>query len=103
MKRLLPLISIALIAIGLISFITVSHIKSIRRLNEVANDVSDFQPTSYLDLNDKKVMEDVLRKIRHYESIEGDPIKRLNIEEIEEEKKSKMFVLWLKINLKMLG
>ena len=87
MKRLLPLISIALIAIGLISFITVSHIKSIRRLNEVANDVSGFQPVSYLDLNDKKVMEDVLRKIRHYESIEGDPIKRLNVEEIEEEKK----------------
>ena len=87
MKKFIPLISIVFISIGLISYITISHIKSIRRLNEVANNYSDIQPISYLDLNDKKVMEEVLRKIRHYESIEGDPIKHLSISEIEEEQK----------------
>ncbi len=69
--------------IVLISYITISHINTITELNKSANDFSEFEsyPKVLLDLNDPKAMEKEYKKIRHYESIEGNPVRHLEIKE----------------------
>ena len=68
-KDILVLLFISIISIGFISYFTVSHIYSLRNLNKLANEQSNFEPLIFYDLNDEKTMENIIRKIRHYESI----------------------------------
>ena len=82
------LIAVLFISIGLISYFIVSHIDSVRNLKEIANEEPDFEPTTLLDLNDPKVMEEVFRKIDFYKSIESNQIKHFSLSEIEEEEKN---------------
>ena len=89
MRNDLPIVLLFLISIGFILYFSVSHIYSIRKLNEAANNISDIDSITFLDINDKKVMDNILRRIQHFESIEKDPIKHFSPLEIEEEKKSK--------------
>ena len=87
-KNFLSLVLISLVSIGLISYFTVSHINSLRKLNESAKDLSDVrEPLTFIDLNDKKTMDDIYQKIRHYQSIEGQPIRHISILDLEEEEK----------------
>ncbi len=75
-----PLILITSLIV-LISYITISHINTITELSKSANDFSEFEsyPKVLLDLNDPKAMEKEYKKIRHYESIEGNPVRHLEI------------------------
>ena len=75
-----PLILITSLIV-LISYITISHINTITELSKSANDFSEFEsyPKILLDLNDPKAMEKEYKKIRHYESIEGNPVRHLEI------------------------
>ena len=88
LKTILPIILVIVVSIGLICYLTQSHIHSIRKLNESANKESIYEPLTFIDLNDKEVMKEQLRKIRHFEAIEGNVIRHLNPKEIEEELKS---------------
>ena len=76
-KDILAIVLISLISIGLISYFTISHVHSLRNLNELANEKSNYEPPIFYDLNDEKTMEAIIRKIRHYESIVKDPMKHL--------------------------
>ena len=88
-KDILSIILISLVTIGLISYFTVSHINSLRKLNESSNDSSDIQPLIFLDLNNKKTMEKIFQKIDHYKSIER-PIDHISPSTLlEEEKEAK--------------
>jgi hypothetical protein len=78
---------VIVIALGLIGYITQSHKYSIRKLNEEANAKLIDEPLQFIDLNDKEVMKEQLRKMRRFEMIEGDYIRHLNPKEIEEELK----------------
>ena len=82
------LITIFCISIGLISYFTVSHIKSIRELKELANEVPEFVPTTFLDLNDENVVEEILQKIEKYKSLESNQIRHFSLSEIEEKEKN---------------
>ena len=87
-KNFLSITLISLVSIGLISYFTIFHINSLRILNESANDLSDVrEPITFIDLNDKKTMDDIYHKIRHYQSIEGQPIRHISILDLEEEEK----------------
>ena len=85
-KDILSIILISLVSIGLISYFTVSHINSLRKLNESSNDSSDIKPLIFLDLNNKKTMQDIYQKIDHYKTIES-PIKHISASTLEEEEK----------------
>ena len=76
--------------IVMISYITISHINSVAELNKSANDLSEFEsfPKTFLDLNDPIAMEKEYKKILHYESIEGNPVRHLNLFEKKEESNS---------------
>ena len=88
LKIILPIILVIVVSIGLICYLTQSHIHSIRKLNESANKDPIYEPLTFIDLNDKEVMKEQLRKIRHFEAIEGNVISHLNPKEIEDELKS---------------
>ena len=45
---------------------------------------SNYDSDAYLDLNNKEEMEKIYKKIKHYESIERDPVRHLNPNEIDE-------------------
>ena len=45
---------------------------------------SNYELDSYLDLNNKQAMEQVYKKIKHYESIEREPVRHLNPNEMDE-------------------
>ena len=62
-----------------------SHIKNLRQLNESANNIFGIETVfhKYLDLNDEKAMEREYKKIQHYESIERNPVRHLDLFEIE--------------------
>ena len=47
------------------------------------------EPINFIDLNDKEVIEEQLRKIAHYKSILGDTTRHLDPKEIEEEEEIK--------------
>ena len=76
--------------IVMISYITISHINSVAELNKSANDLSEFEsfPKTFLDLNDPIAMEKEYKKILHYESIEGNPVRHLNLFEKKEKSNS---------------
>ena len=86
-KEIISLIIFSFFILGFISYFTVSHIASLRKLNESANDTKDIEPDTFLDLNDKKTMDEVYLKILHYKSIEREPVRHLSISELEEEEK----------------
>ena len=69
LKTILPIILVIVVSIGLICYLTQSHIHSIRKLNESANKDPIYEPLTFIDLNDKEVMKEQLRKIRHFEAI----------------------------------
>ena len=83
-KDILVVTLISLISIGLISYFTVSHVHSLRKLDELANENSNDEPLIFYDLNDEKTMEKIIRKIRHYESIFKDPIRHLGAPDLKE-------------------
>ena len=85
-KDILSIVLIFLVSIGLISYFTVSHINSLRKLNESSNDSSYIKPKIFLDLSNKKTMEDIYRKIDHYKTIER-PIQHISPSTLEEEEK----------------
>ena len=85
-KDIISLLLISFISIGFISYLAVSHINSLRKLNESANELPNEDPPIFLDLNDKKTMEEILSKIRHYETIVP-PIKHFSFLDIEDEEK----------------
>ena len=87
-KNNIFLITIFSISIGLISYFTISHIKSIRELKELANEVPEFIPTTFLYLNDENIAEEILQKIEKYKSLESNQIRHFSLSEIEEEKNS---------------
>ena len=45
---------------------------------------SNYDSEAYLDLNNNEVMEQIYKKIKHYESIERDPVRHLNPNEMDE-------------------
>ena len=52
------------------------------------NDLSDVrEPLSFIDLNDKKTMDEIYQKILNYQSIEGQSIRHISILDLEEEEK----------------
>ena len=68
-----------------IIYLISSHIKNLRQLNESANNIFGIETVfhKYLDLNDEKAMEREYKKIQHYESIERNPVRHLDLFEIE--------------------
>ena len=95
-KVILPITLVIVISFGLICYMIQSYNYSVRKLNELNEEantklIDDHEPLKFIDLNDKEVMKEQLRKIRHFEMIEGDRIRHLIPEEIEEElKKDKL-------------
>ena len=52
------------------------------------NDLSDVrEPLSFIDLNDKKTMDEIYQKILNYQSKEGQSIRHISILDLEEEEK----------------
>ena len=90
-NEVILLFAISIATICIISYISFSHLNSLKILNESANDFSQIkEPISFLDLNDKEVMDNVFRRIKNYEAIEGFPLKHLSSFDIEDEKKLKL-------------
>ena len=88
-KDIFVLALITLISIGFISYFTVFHINSLRNLNELAKEKPGFEPVIFYDLNNKKIMDNIILKIRHYESIIKGPIIHLDHEDSNNLEKEK--------------
>ena len=88
-KDIFVLALITLISIGFISYFTVFHINSLRNLNELAKEKPGFEPLIFYDLNNKKTMDNIILKIRHYESIIKGPIIHLDHEDSNNLEKEK--------------
>ena len=84
-------VALSIFTLSIISYISISHLNSIKMINESANDFSKIrEPISFLDLNDKDVMDNVYRRIKHYEAIEGFPIKHLSPFDAKDENEFKL-------------
>ena len=91
-KTLIPIVLIVFCAIGLISYFTTSHIHTIRKLNESVKHIPEIYEDSipFVDLNDKKVVEEQMRKIKRYKSILGETVKHLPNKIFEDEEETKL-------------
>ena len=91
-KTLIPIVLIVFCAIGLISYFTTSHIHTIRKLNESVKHIPEVYEDSipFIDLNDKKVVEEQMRKIKRYKSILGETVKHLPNKIFEDEEETKL-------------
>ena len=93
-KEIIHYIILFLFTIGIISALLYKHSKSLRELNESSKDLPLFEYISentYLDLNDKKAMENEYKQIRYYESIERGPVRHISPFDLEENEKSLKF------------
>ena len=86
-QTVLPVTLVILVAICSISYFITNHIRSLRRLNENASKFKGIEREEFLDLNDKEAMENVAKKIRHYESIERGPVAHLGLQDLLAEEK----------------
>ena len=88
-KNVLTVTFLIFASIGLISFFTVSHIHSLRRLNQKEDEISyEFND----EFRTRKLIEEEIKKSKYYKSLERDPIQHLNPNNLEEdEDKSNKF------------
>lgn len=81
-KNVLPITFLILASIGLISFLTVSHIHSLRRLNQNANEASFY----YYDEEDtKRAIEEEIKLSKFHKAMEAHTIRHLSLSELEKE------------------
>ena len=76
-QTVLPVSLVIFISICSISYFTINHIHSLIKLKETANKYRNIEHDEFIDINNKQAKEKLLQKIRHYESIERDPIRHL--------------------------
>ena len=82
-KNVLPITLLILASIGLISFLTVSHIHSLRRLNQNANKA----PFYYYDEEDtKRAIEEEIKLSKFHKAMEAHTIRHLSLSELEKER-----------------
>ena len=82
-KSILPKVLILLVLLGLYAPLEPSLQKDIK---EIPEDISELFPR--IDLNDRKAVEEEIRKINQYKLIEGETIRHLVTDELEDEEKS---------------
>ena len=81
-KNVLPITLLILASIGLISFFTVSHIQSLRKLNQNANEVSFF---SYDEEETKRAIEEEIKLSKYHKAMQAHTIRHLSLSELEKE------------------
>ena len=88
-KTILPIILVIFCSIGLISYFSISHIHSIRKLNESVKEIliSYDDSIPFIDLSDKEIMDEQIRKIKRFKAIEGETVRHLPTQIIEEDTK----------------
>ena len=84
-KNILLLLLISFALIGLISNIKITYINSIKNLNESLNNIPDIHQNTFLDLNDKKTIDEINLKILQYQSLGIEPIYHISSFDFKEE------------------
>ena len=79
------------IIFGFINISTSNYSYSNKNYNNLTNNTHFDEQFSFVDLNNKEIMEEIYKKIKHYESIERDPIQHFNPNEIKQEIKQEKF------------
>ena len=85
-KNVIPIICIILLIFGLISFISVSHFLSIRKINRNANKI---YLSFYDEESSKKAIEEEIKKTQLYKALQANTIRHLNPNYPNEEDKEK--------------
>lgn len=81
-KNVLPITLLILASIGLISFFTVSHIQSLRKLNQNANEVSSY---FYDEEESKRKIEEEIKLSKYHKAMQAHTIRHLSLSELEKE------------------
>ena len=81
-KNVLPITLLILASIGLISFFTVSHIQSLRKLNQNANEVSSYY---YDEEESKRKIEEEIKLSKYHKAMQAHTIRHLSLSELEKE------------------
>ena len=90
-ENILAIFLIAFIVVGLISYFTLSHIDSMRKLNQNANNAfSYYEPLTFLDFTDEKVLEEERQNRIFYENLERSPKPVLDLKNIESDKRRRL-------------
>ena len=82
-KNVLPITLLILASIGLISFFTVSHIQSLRKLNQNANEVSFYY---YDEEESKRAIEEEIKLSKYHKAMQAHTIRHLSLSELEKER-----------------
>ena len=82
-KNVLPITLLILASIGLISFFTISHIQSLRKLNQNANDVSFYL---YDEEDSKRAIEEEIKLSKYHKAMQAHTIRHLSLSDLEKER-----------------
>jgi hypothetical protein len=81
-KKVLPITFLILASIGLISFFTVSQIRSLRKLNQNSNELSF---NYYDEKESKRAIEEEIKLSKYHKAMQAHTIRHLSLSDIEKE------------------